>query len=79
MSISLIDNPMASVELLSSRQVFLVSLMIVVSHKDDFTPLHVFNLLRILFPKTNETVNCLAISRHGSKLTYKSREMGGNT
>ena len=57
----------------------LVSLMIVVSHGDDFTPFHVRNLLRSLFPETNETVNCLAISKKRSKLTYESRETGGNT
>ena len=33
-----INNLMASIELLSSRKMFLVPLMIVVSHGDDFTP-----------------------------------------
>ena len=38
MLILLIDNPMAPVELLSSRQMLLVSITNIVSHGDDFTP-----------------------------------------
>ena len=38
MLISSIDNPMAPVELLSSRQTFLVSITNIVSRGDDFTP-----------------------------------------
>ena len=38
MSISSKNNPINSVELLSSWQIFLVSLMIVVSRGEDFTP-----------------------------------------
>ena len=38
MPISPVDNPMAPVELLSSRQMFLVSITNIVSRGDDFTP-----------------------------------------
>ena len=38
MPISLVDNPIAPVELLSFRQIFLVSITNIVSHGDDFTP-----------------------------------------
>ena len=45
MPISPVDNPMASVELLSSQQTFLVLLTIIVSCGDDFTPVARMQLL----------------------------------
>ena len=47
--ISPVDNPMALIELLSSRQTLKVSLMIIVSGRDGFTPLHDYNLFEINF------------------------------
>ena len=79
MPISPINNLMASVELLSSRQTFLVSIMLIVSRGDNFTPVAQRQPFQNLFFETNETMNYLAISRHENKSTYEFREMGGNT
>ena len=76
--ISPIDNPLASVELLSSRQIFVVLIMVIVSRGDDFTPVAQMKPFRKLFFETNETMNCLAFSRHGSEPTYESREISDN-
>ena len=78
MPISLIDNPMASVELLSSRQMFWVSITLIVSCGDDFTPIAQMQPFQSLFSKTNETMNYLAISKHKSEPTYKFGETGDN-
>ena len=39
MPLSPVDNPMASIELLSSRHTFLVSVTLIVSRGDEFTPI----------------------------------------
>ena len=41
-------------------------------------PLHEYNLFKMDFPKTNETVTCLAISRHERWPTYKFEGVGDN-
>ena len=54
----------------------LVSITLVVSCRDDFTPVSQTQLFRSLFFETNETMNYIVISKHISKPTYESRETG---